>query len=453
MHYSVIGLGKLGASMAAAIAKRGFEVIGVDVNARAVEAVNAGRAPVFETNLDKTIAENKARIRATTDHAEAVRETDLSFVIVPTPSGRDKIFSLQYAEWAFSEIGHALAAKDGYHTVVLTSTVVPGSTRQVLLPILEEAPGKKCGPDFGLCYSPEFIALGSVIRDFLNPDFTLVGEFDSRSGENLEKAYAGIMENAPPCKRMSLENAELTKLAVNTFVTTKIVYANMLAEFCDRLPGGDVGVVADALGTDKRIGDRYLKGGLGYGGPCFPRDNGALAAFAGVVGVAAGLATVTDDLNARQTDRIAETIQGLAGPGATIAVLGISYKPHSHVIEESHSIRLIADLNAAGTRVVAYDPLAVEPARTALRDRAVVMEHLGTCLEQADVVVIATPDPIFQALGPDDFPRREKPVAVYDCWRILRDKLEDAAHIRYHALGLGGDREEETLRRFWAKEP
>ncbi|HEX8637335.1 MAG TPA: 3-hydroxyacyl-CoA dehydrogenase NAD-binding domain-containing protein, partial [Pyrinomonadaceae bacterium] len=157
-NVSVIGLGKLGASMAAAFAERGLKVVGVDINQRSVELVNQGRAPVQETNLDETIGKNKERIRATTSHEDAILNSDISFVIVPTPSDEHGAFSLQYAKWAFKEIGRALGKKKGYHNIVLTSTVLPGSTRQALLPVLEKESGKKAGRDFGLCYSPEFIA-------------------------------------------------------------------------------------------------------------------------------------------------------------------------------------------------------------------------------------------------------------------------------------------------------
>ena len=206
-RYSIVGLGKLGASMAAAIAGRGFDVIGVDVNAAVIEAVNAGCAPVSETGLADAIETNRARLSATASHGEAIARSDVTFVVVPTPSDHTGMFSLQYASYAFREIGRGLAGKEGYHLVVLTSTVMPGSTRQVLLPVLEAAAGKKCGRDFGICYNPEFIALGSVIRDFLNPDITLVGEFDERSGASLERCYAEIVENGAPCKRMSRAEA------------------------------------------------------------------------------------------------------------------------------------------------------------------------------------------------------------------------------------------------------
>lgn len=437
MKVSISGLGKLGASMAAAIASRGHEVIGVDINSHAVDAVNDGRAPVQETDLDQMIKVNRERLRATLDQHEAVLNTDITFVIVPTPTDETGMFSTQYAVWAFREIGKALAKKDDYHLVVLTSTVAPGATRRDLIPVLEEKSGRRCGVDFGLCYSPEFIALGSVIKDFLNPDFTLVGEFDSRSGETLEKAYTQIMTNNAPCKRMSIENAELAKLAVNTFVTTKIAYANLLAAMCERLPAGDVDVVTDAIGQDLRIGRRYLTGGLGFGGPCFPRDNIALNAFSETIGIDAVIARATDGFNRAQTLRLADRLVSLVPSDGTVAILGLAYKPYSHVIEESHSIKLALALADAGLRVTAFDPLARDTARQELKDKAVVLDSLRSCIDQADAVVVATPDPAFAALSADDFPVRDPKVIVYDCWRLLAESLEDAGSVRYLALGRG----------------
>ncbi len=435
MRVSISGLGKLGASMAAGIASRGHEVIGVDINAHAVDAVNDGRAPVQETGLGELIADNRERLRATLDQKEAIAESDITFVIVPTPTDETGMFSTQYAVWAFREIGKALAQKDDYHLVVLTSTVAPGATRRDLVPVLESESGRRCGADFGLCYSPEFIALGSVIHDFLNPDFTLVGEFDERSGETLEKAYKEIMLNNAPCKRMSIENAELTKLSVNTFVTTKIAYANFMAAMCERIPGGDVDVVTDALGQDRRIGRKYLTGGLGFGGPCFPRDNIALNAFSETIGVDAMVARATDSFNRAQTDRLAIRLAALLPPGGTVAILGLAYKPFSHVVEESHSIKLALALADAGIRVTAYDPLARETARLELKDKAVVLDDLSNCINSADLVVVATPDPVFAELSAEDFPALDPKVTVYDCWRLLAPKLERAEHIRYLALG------------------
>jgi UDPglucose 6-dehydrogenase len=445
-NVSVIGLGKLGASMAAAFAERGLNVVGVDVNQRSVELVNLGKAPVQETNLDEMIAKNKERIRATTSHEDAILNSDISFVIVPTPSDERGAFSLQYAKWAFKEIGRALGKKKSYHNIVLTSTVLPGSTRQALLPVLEKESGKKAGKDFGLCYSPEFIALGSVINDFLNPDFTLVGEFDERSGKHLEEVYSRVMLEKPPCARMSLENAELTKISVNTFVTTKITFANMLAEICEKLPGGDVDTVTSALGLDERIGPKYLTGAIGYGGPCFPRDNVALSFVAKELGVEAELASTTDRMNRAVAEKTAERLLPMIRKGATVAVLGLSYKPFSHVTEESQGVFVAEYLSANGARVVAFDPMAKEMELDNIRKRIVVLDSIEECLKQSEAVLITTPDPYFKKLKAVDFKNEWAQVLVFDFWRILKNELSNISHIKYVGIGQSENDESNTQR-------
>jgi UDPglucose 6-dehydrogenase len=448
---SIIGLGKLGASMAAAFAMRGFNVVGVDVNQTSVDLVNQGHAPVQETNLEETIAGNKERIRATLSHEDAILNSDISFVIVPTPSDERGAFSLQYAEWAFKEIGKALAKKSTYHNVILTSTVLPGSTRQALLPILERESGKKVGSGFGLCYSPEFIALGSIINDFLNPDFTLIGEFDERCGSQLAELYSRVMVNGAPSARMSLENAELTKISVNTFVTTKITFANMLSEICEKLPGGDVDVVTNALGMDTRIGRKYLTGAIGYGGPCFPRDNVALSFIARELGVEARLAETTDSMNRSIASSVANRLESVIRKGATVAVLGLSYKPYSHVTEESQGVYIAKHLSKSGFRVVGFDPMSKEMALDDIKRNIVVLDSIEECLQQAQAVLITTPDPKFKDLTVDDFKNEWAEVIVMDFWRLLRSELEGRPDIKYLAVGLSEDNDANSrrLKKLW----
>jgi UDPglucose 6-dehydrogenase len=448
-RFSIVGLGKLGASMAAAIASRGHDVIGVDVNQRAVSAINAGQAPVQETGLQDLIEAHRDRLRATVSHEEAIRESELTFVIVPTPSDERGAFSLQYAAYAFREIGRALATKNGRHTVVLTSTVLPGAMRHGLLPILEQHSRKQGGVDFGLCYSPEFIALGSVIRDFLNPDFLLIGELDSASGEHLAACYADIMGPAVPARRMTLENAELAKIAVNAYVTTKITFANMLAELCGAIPGGDVDVVSDALGLDSRIGRKYLTGGLGFGGPCFPRDNVALGFIAGALGARADLPETVDKLNRALTDRILQQLRPRVPRDVTVAVLGLAYKPFSHVTEESQAIMIVKTFLDHGARVLAYDPLARENANVELGGRALILDNACDCLRDADVVLIATPDPQFKQLSARDFRRDGQRVLVVDFWRILAGQLTGVEGIEYVPYGRRASGESDLLKQLW----
>jgi len=438
-NVSIFGLGKLGASMLAGMASRGLNVIGVDINEEAVTRVNAGQQPVQETGLGELIAANAERIRATTDTDDAIRNSDISFVIVPTPSDHRGAFTLQYIRFALRDIGKALKEKDGYHVIVITSTVLPGATRLGLLPILEQESGKKCGQDFGLCYSPEFIALGSVIRDLLNPDFFLVGQFDDRSGDYLESVNGQVSLNDTPSKRMSIENAEIAKIALNSFVTMKISFANVLADLCERIPGGDVDVVSDAIGQDSRIGRKYLTGGLGFGGPCFPRDNVALSFIGRSVGADMQLLEVNDTFNRTLSDRLLERIKPFVAAGTTVAILGLAYKPLSHVIEESPGIFLAKALSDAGMRVIGYDRLAADPARSALQYHALVSDNLSEALKDADAVVIATPDDEFKALSADDLAGDKENITVIDCWRLLSDTLKDADRVTYVPLGRDMD--------------
>lgn len=448
-NVSIIGLGKLGCSMLAGMASRGMNVIGVDINQHAVDAVNAGREPVQETNLGETIAANKERIRATMSTEEAVLYSDISFVIVPTPSDHRGAFSLQYAKYAFKSLGQALKKKDGYHVIVMTSTVLPGATRHGLLPILEEESGKKCGPDFGLCYNPEFIALGSVIRDFLNPDFYLLGQFDERSGDVLEQVHNQVSQNNAPVKRMSLENAELAKVSVNSYVTMKISFANMLAEFCEHLPGGDIDVVSDALGMDKRIGRKYITGGFGFGGPCFPRDNVALNFIGQHLGVDGRLLKTNDEFNRGLSRRRVEMLKPHMPKGATVAVLGLSYKPLSHVIEESPGIYLCEALSDAGYRVIGHDNLAVEGARSVLKS-ALVTDNIDEALQDAAVVIVTTTDKTYTTLTAKDLLKGKDRVVLIDFWRSLKLVSEDK-RISYIPAGLCIDPESatNTLKELW----
>ena len=285
------------------------------------------------------------RISASMDIEASVLASDVTFVVVATPSEADGGFSLRYALPSCEAIGRALARKDAFHVVVLTSTVMPGSTGGAIKSALERVSEKRCGVDFGLCYSPEFIALGTVIRDFFNPDFLLIGESDRLSGDILSDIYKRNCKNKPAVARMNWINAEITKLAVNTYITTKISYANMLARLCEKLPEADANVVTDALGLDTRIGPKYLKGAVSYGGPCFPRDNRALAALAARVGASSGLAEATDIFNRAQIKSLAELVKShFSGRGA-IGILGLTYKPDTDVVIESFGLLLAQELS------------------------------------------------------------------------------------------------------------
>ena len=432
---SVVGLGKLGSPMAACYAMMGCSVVGLDLDAAKVEAVNLGLPPVLEPDLERLMSQTRGRLRATLDWGEAVSRSEITFVIVPTPSEASGRFSATYVVEAMRSMGPALAGKDGFHLVVVCSTVVPGTMDSEVLLALEAASGKRCGENIGLCYSPRFIALGTVVRDFLNPDLVLIGESDPRSGEMLERFYRRVHENDPPIARMSYANAELAKLAVNTFVTTKISFSNMLAAMCERLPGGDIDAVTSALGLDSRIGSKAVRGGLGYGGPCFPRDNLALSYLGRELGVPATIAEATDAVNRDQIDRIAALVRRHLVDGGAVGVLGLSYKPGTNVVEESQGVTLAQRLSAEGVPVVAYDPMAMEEATRALETSAVRMAgSLEACAGAADVLVLMAPWPEFEALRPEVLKPGDRKPVIIDCWRAL-DRERFAGAATYVALG------------------
>jgi UDPglucose 6-dehydrogenase len=434
---SVVGLGKLGAPLAACFAARGFRITAVDVDKRKVDAIKRGEAPVHEPGLAELMQESEGRLSATENVEAAVRESEATFVVVSTPSEPNGGFSLRYVLTCAETIGKTLRSKAGFHLVVLTSTVMPGSTGGEVRQALERASGKTCGQHFGLCYSPEFIALGSVIRDFYFPDFLLIGESDERSGEMLAEIYRRTCKNTPFVARMNFINAEITKLAVNTYITTKISYANMIARLCEKLPEADANVVTNALGLDTRIGPRYLRGAVSYGGPCFPRDNRALAALAARAGAPSGLAEATDAFNREQIKLLAEMVKSHLGAGGSVGILGITYKPDTDVVEEAFGLLLAQELLAAGVRLTVFDP-AADLARALAGCRGVqCATSAQECIAESDVIVLATPWQEFREIAATDWVSGERARTLVDCWGVL-NHLEGVTGLRYVRLGVGG---------------
>jgi UDPglucose 6-dehydrogenase len=433
-----MGLGKLGSPLSACFAARGFRVTGVDLDKNKIDAINRGVPPVHEPGLPELMQESEGRLSATADADAAVRASEATFIVVNTPSEPGGGFSLRYVLPTLETIGKTLRTKTGFHLVVLTSTVMPGSTGGEVRSTLERTSGKTCGKHFGLCYSPEFIALGSVIRDFYFPDFLLIGESDGQSGDILEEIYRRTCKNTPFVARMNFINAEITKLAVNTYITTKISYANMIARLCEKLPEADANVVTNALGLDTRIGPRYLKGAVSYGGPCFPRDNRALAALAARVGASSGLAEATDLFNRAQIKSLAELVKGHYSGDGAIGVLGLTYKPDTDVVEEAFGLLLAQELSAANIPVVVYDPSA-DAVRALGKNKTVrCASSAQECIAQSDVVVLATPWQQFREVPAVQWARYDRPRAVVDCWRVL-NHLDGVEGVRYVRLGYGGE--------------
>jgi UDPglucose 6-dehydrogenase len=396
---SVCGLGKLGACMAATFAQRGFEVLGVDIDPEKVRKVNAGKPPVEEPLLAETIAQAGGRFKATLNHREAV-DTDASFFIPPSPSLPDGSFSNEYLLRAMQPIAAAVReqGKKG-HLFVCSSTTTPGTMDNVLIPMLEREVGGVCGRDFGVCYNPEFIALGNVVNGLLEPDLVLIGESDPQSGAALEELYKKYNRNSPRIARMSIISAELTKISVNSFITMKISFTNQLRMIAETFPKANIHAILEAIGSDSRIGQKYLRAGLSFGGPCFPRDNRLLAYTARQVGLEAPLAEATDQVNERTNLNLVATVQSMLKAGDTVAVLGLAYKPDTYITEESAGLFLAQHLKRHGHRVLVHDYGAKPDNAPSLHEFEYIADPL-MLLTRDDIrlVVICCPWPQYRAL-------------------------------------------------------
>lgn len=434
MRIAIVGLGKLGSPLLAVAASAGHQVVGADLNPAYVAAINAGNPPVAEPGLAQLLSDRFEFIHATTNLAEAISDAELILVVVPTPSLPSGAFSCREVVTAMQQIGPSLSGE--YPVVALVSTVMPGQCQAEIIPAVEAASGRSYGQDFGFCYNPTFIALGSVVHDLTHPDLVLIGRWDDRAADVVEIFHRSIYKTDPSLVRMSIINAEISKLALNTYVTTKISYANMLAMLCEKLPGADACVVCAAIGHDRRIGHHYLRPGTAYGGPCFPRDNRALLAAGGRAGVELALATATEQINASQSQQMADRVMALRKPGQRVGILGLAYKPGSPVCECSAAIELIHQL-LQFTSIVVWDELALPTVEIMLGASVEYAESLTTCCRRADVIVVMLPEVVFRHLPPPELAGK----VIIDAWGIVKNVGEFHPDTRYVRMGLGPQEE------------
>lgn len=436
---SVFGLGKLGAPLAAVLAASGHTVTGFDPSTAMRDKLRAGKAPVVEPGLQELITENTERLIVANQAADAVAASEVTFVVVPTPSGADGGFICDYVLDACEAIGSALASSEERHLVVICSTVMPEAMNRHIAPALSKAAGVEIGGRLKLCYNPEFIALGSVIHDMRNPDMVLIGESDPDAGAILLDVLSPCWESSPQVHRMAFSNAELAKIAVNAFVTMKISFANVLGELCEGLVEGDVDAVSNAIGADSRIGRKYLKSGMGYGGPCFPRDNRAFELVSQMITGNQTLASRVDEINDRQPERNTRAVLNNTKDGDTVLILGASYKPGTIVMEASQSLTVAKLLQESGRNVILFDDQIRDGARARLAEPFMDLrfeQDIATALEQAHAIVLSLPDPALAARCTSLIRSRTTPVRVFDIWRMMPE-LANLKHVAYYGSGLG----------------
>lgn len=443
MRVSVAGTGYVGLVSGVCLADLGHDVICVDVDQNKVDKINNGVAPIYEDGLEELLARNiGSRLRASNDLHQAVLDTDLTLIAVGTPFDGE-VIDLSYIKAVAAEVGVALAEKDSYHMVVVKSTVVPGTTDEVVLPILLNKSGKIAGQDFSVGMNPEFLKEGEAIKDFMNPDRIVLGASDPRGIESLQELYdvfKGVDKLETSCR-----TAEMIKYTANSLLATLISFSNEIGNLCATTGGVDVKDVMAGVHLDKRLspilddGTRitpaittYIEAGCGFGGSCFPKDVKALVAYGRAQGASMVLLESVVNINARQPYKMLEILadhfDDLAG--VKVLVLGLAFKPGSDDMRESPAIPIVNSLLDQSARVSAYDPVAESEAKKIFGASDVeYVSDLEKALGNADAILLVTSWQEFGAVS-EILGRLEKQPLVVDGRRMLKsDQVQNYAGI------------------------
>jgi GDP-mannose 6-dehydrogenase len=432
LRISVFGLGYVGAVSAGCLADDGHEVVGVDPVQTKIDLINCGQSPIVETDVGEIIAASVkvGRLRATSEPSQAIRETELSFVCVGTPSQANGNLDLRYIRRICEQIGEALNSKNERHTVVIRSTILPGTMRKIVIPVLEEFSRKKAGVDFGVCNNPEFLREGSAVKDFRNPPKTVIGELEAASGDMLATLYEKL---DAPLIRTDLENAEMVKYVDNSWHALKIGFANEIGNLCKSL-GLDAYQVMKIFCNDRKlnISAAYLLPGFAFGGSCLPKDLRALSYTAKMNDLDLPILNSILPSNEQQVNR---GLQLIIGKGhKKVGILGFSFKAGTDDLRESPVIEVIERLLGKGYDLRIYDKnVNIASLIGANRDfilnriphiSRLMVNRIDAVLDYAQTIVIGNKDPDFQIV-PD---RLREGQCIVDFVRITNGKSNNGKY-------------------------
>ena len=442
MKISIIGTGYVGLVTGACFAESGHDVLCVDVDPRKVEMINTARAPIHENGLPELLQRHVGRrLNASTDLGSAVATTDVTFIAVGTPAAEGRI-DLRYVEAAATEIGTALARKSTHHTVIVKSTVIPGTTVGVVRTALERASGKTAGQGFGLGMNPEFLTEGTAVADFSQPDRLVLGGIDAATHEVLRQLYAGFDDGVPRIFT-NPTTAEMIKYASNAVLATMISFSNEIARLCSAVGGVDAievmrGVHQATYFTSRHGGERitagiasFLEPGCGFGGSCLPKDVTALVGQGKQKGLELGLLRNVLEINRGQPAEMMRLI-GRHFPSlenVPVAVLGLAFKPDTDDLRESPAFPLVRELKSRNARVTAYDPIARPSEHPDLKG-VTLAESLEAAVAGADIVMLVTRWKEFSDLSAL-LQRLDRKPLVIDGRRVL----DPASFARYEGIG------------------
>lgn len=411
MKISIIGTGYVGLSTGVGFASKKNHVICMDIDKKRIEEIGKGESPIFEPGLHEMLEKvlDKGNFEVTNDLDQAVMNSDVSFICVPTPTKRNGGTDLSFIEGVSMDIGSSLIKKDSYHVIVVKSTIVPGTTEKVIIPNLEEASGKKIGKDFGVCMNPEFLREGSALEDFLKPDRIVIGQLDKTSGDVLAELYANF---STPTIRTNLKVAEMIKYTSNAFLASKVSFSNEIGNICKSL-GIDVYDVMMGVGLDHRISPHFLRAGIGFGGSCFPKDVKALAHKGKTIGYEPTYLEEIINLNDRQPHRIVDILRKRVGSlrEKHVCVLGLAFKPNTDDVREANSIRVVRELTKLGAKIRAYDPKAMENFKTIFPDLT-YCDSAREAISGSDACLVLTEWEEFKDLENKDFDTMQNKIII-----------------------------------------
>jgi UDPglucose 6-dehydrogenase len=435
LKITMIGMGYVGLVTGAAFAKHGFDTTCTTRTPEKVEGLNTAKVPFYEPGLDELVKEgvDAGLLHGSTDNIGCVKNSDITFNCVGTPSLPDGSIDLGHVEKTSADIGTALSEMDRYHVVVSKSTIVPSTTDTIIKPILEKTSGKNAGEDFGLCMNPEFLREGAALHDSLHPDRIVVGGIDKRSIDTVMKVYEGF-----DCPKMAtdLRTAEMIKYGANCFLATKITFANEFANICEMF-GVDVYEMMKGVGLDFRINPSFLNAGVGFGGSCFPKDVNAITATAKKNGYTPRILNAILDVNETQPLRIVTLAKNKFGEvsGKRVALLGLSFKPDTDDVRYTRALPIAESFVDAGAEVVAYDPKATENFKK-LTDKNITYVSSGKeALTDADMCIIQSDWTEFKSLTSKDFKELMKTPNVIDGRRTFDPGQMIAEGVAYIGIG------------------
>ncbi len=437
MNVCVIGTGYVGLVTGACFAEFGVQVTCVDNDAQKVAVLKSGEIPIYEPGLDDLVGRNvrEGRLSFTLDTAEAVRNSLVCFIAVPTPPGHDGGTDLGAVEAVAREIGRSL---DGYKVIVAKSTVPVGTAARVRAWIDEELEKRGARASYSVASNPEFLREGAAISDFMRPDRVVIGTEDDHAKAILKDLYRPLYLNETPMVLTDIPTAELTKYASNAFLATKISFINEVANLCERV-GADVQAIARAMGLDRRIGPKFLHAGPGFGGSCFPKDTRSLAHFSRELGDGFEIVEAVIRVNQRQRERMVEKIVAALGgsvEGKTIAALGLSFKPETDDMRDAPSLDIVGGLLEQGASVRGYDPQALRHAERMLPG-IVPCANAYAAAEGSDALVIITEWNQFRMLDLARIKSLLSQPLIVDLRNIYEPADVRAAGFHYVAVGRG----------------